>query len=396
MITNSHVSNMGQRKGRGLSALVGWSLIAFFLVSYAFASHESGTVWSQSIDALIMLGANYAPMTLYGQEWRLLTHIFIHSNIFHLLVNALALWAVWKRSAMVFHTGTQLYIFLVCGVISGWVGVAHQSSFVSVGASGAILGLLTSVVGWSIARSYIRHEVKKAIAGFPSVVLLVVIIASFLLPGLDVYANLGGALAGLIFGIFISSKSEKEHSVGMAIVLTGVTIALLCAAIIFARPSEEKTLRVQRDIVSEKVIESIHETDKKVEETMKILWDLESIEAGKAVNPAAIKNKSDWRFQWHSQVVQPLERNAAVAAGVSAKPNDFYFLHLNLLQQYTVSKLQEARLLERGPGQIDTVGTSGNALRQRIIELNSQMKALSKQEPSKAGSKEFLKVVYRK
>lgn len=396
MITNSHVSNVGQRKVRGFSALVGWTLIAFFLVSYAFAAHESDTVWSQSIDALIMLGANYAPMTLYGQEWRLLTHIFIHSSIFHLLVNSLALLAVWKRSAMVFHTGTQLYIFLVCGIISGWVGVAHQSSFVSVGASGAILGLLTSVVGWSIARSYIRHEVKKAVAGFPAIVLLVVIIASFLLPGLDVYANLGGALAGLLLGIFISSKSEKKHSIVTAIVLTGMTIALFFVAIIFARPSDEKTLRVQRDLVSEQVIESIHETDKKVEETMKTLWDLERSAASEAINPSAIKNKFDWRFQWQVQVVQPLENNAAVAAGVSAKPDDLYFMHLNLLQQYTVFKLQEARLLERGPGQTDTLGTSETVLRQRIIELSSQMEALTEREPSKAGSKEFLKVVYQK
>lgn len=389
MITNSHVSKSGQRKVHGFSALVGWSLIVFFLVFYAFASHESETVWSQSSDVLIMLGANYAPMTLYGQEWRLLTHIFIHSNIFHLLVNSLALWAVWKRSAMVFHTGMQLYIFLVCGVISGWVGVAHQASFVNVGASGAILGLLTSVVGWSIARSYIRHEIKKAVAGFPAVVLLVVIIASFLLPELDVYANLSGALAGLLLGIFISSKSEKKHSVVTTIVLTGATIALLFAAIIFTGPSEEKTLRVQRDLVSEKVIEFIHETDTKVEDAMKTLWDLESSEAGNSVNPSAIKNELDWRFQWYSQVVQPLERNVALAAGISARPNDFYFLHLNLLQQYTVHKLQEARLLERGPGQIDTVGTSGNALRQRIIELSSQMTALSERGPSKVGSKKF-------
>ena len=388
IIKTLHLSKAIQRKGHGLSAMVCWGLIAFFLVAYAFASYESATVWSQSTGVLIRLGANYAPMTLYGQEWRLLTQIFIHSNIVHLLANSLALWAVWKRSTMVFRTDTQLYIFLVCGVISGWIGATHQASFVNGGASGAILGLLTAIVGWSIARSYIKHEIKKAIAWFPAVVVVVVIIASFLLPGLDIYANLSGAAVGLCIGLLINSKSEKEHTVVTAILLTGVTVALLCTAIIVTRPSQEKTLRFQRDLVSLKVIKFIHDTDKKIEDNMKILWDLESIEASKAVNPAAIKNESTWRLQWQLQVVQPLERNAVMAAGVPAKPNDLYFLHLHLLQQYTVSKLQEALLLERGPSQVDTAGTSGVALRKRIVELSSQMKELSE--------KEFLKVVFLK
>lgn len=400
MTTYSYASKTGKHKARSWSAPVGWALIAFFVVSYAFAAYEGTSFWTQTPEAMIALGANYAPLTWYGQEWRLFTHMFLHTNVFHLLVNSLALWAVWKRSAMVFHTGTQLYIFLVCGVISGWVGATQQFASVSVGSSGAVLGLLASVVGWSIARTYIRREVKKAVAGFPAVVLIVVMLAGFVLPGMDIYANLGGAIAGLFFGIFISSKSEEEHGVVTGIVLTGITIALLCGAMVFSRPSEEKMQRVQREQVSEKAVEYIHDADRKAEAAMKRLWDVDSWEgdatpataatgrvdarvaAEAKIQSAANARKTEraWRLQWHAQVVVPMERNAAMAAALQAKPDDAYFEHLHLLQQYTTARLEEARLLELGREQVQTIGTPGSELRQRIVALNTQMEKLAHPE----------------
>jgi membrane associated rhomboid family serine protease len=343
-----------------------------------------------------MLGANYAPLTWYGQEWRLFTHIFMHSNVFHLLVNSLALWAVWKRSALVFYTGTQLYIFLVCGVVSGWVGATQQFGAVSVGSSGAILGLLAAVVGWSIARGYIRREVKKAVSGFPALVLVVVMFSGFFLPGMDMYANLGGVVAGLLFGMFISSKSEKENRVVTGIVLTGITLALLCGAMVFARPSEEKMQRVQRTHASEKAIAAIHETDRKAEEAMKRLWQSEGADEGlkgrgatditgkasreKQTEPRGYVEKDEraWRLQWHAQVVIPMERNAVMAASLEVNPQDVYVEHLHLLQLYTVARLQEARLLELGREQVQTIGTPGFELRQNILDLNRQIEALNK------------------
>lgn len=387
MMTHLYASKTGKRKTVSWSEPLGWALILFFAVAYAFSAYESDSTWSQSADALIMLGANYAPLTWYGQEWRLFTHIFIHSNVFHLLVNSIALWAIWKRSAMVFHTGAQLYIFLISGVVSGWVGATHQFETVSVGSSGAILGLVGAVVGWSLSRSYIRREAKEAVSGFPAVVLLVVLTAGWFLPGMDEYANIGGAVAGLFLGVFISSKSEEEHGVVTAIVLLGLTIVLLCGAMVFSRPSEEKMLRIQREQVSEKAIEYIHETDRKVEESMKRLWDASTLAENNeevvppyalppANPPASIPDEQEWKKRWHASVVTPLEHNASMAASLTGKQDDAYYAHLRLLQQYTVLRLQEARLLEQGHSKVQTIGVPGTALRSQIVDLNKKMEAL--------------------
>ena len=368
-------SNVDKRHAHAWSDVVGWAVMSFFVLSYIFSAYEGQALWAQSSDALIMLGANYAPLTWHGQEWRLFTHMFLHSNVFHLLVNSLAFWAVWRRSAMVFHGGTQLYIFVVSGIVSGWVGASHQFDSISVGSSGAIVGLLAAVVGWSVGRTYIRKEVRKAIAGFPAVVLFVVCLAGLFLPGMDAYANIGGALAGLVFGIFISSKSEEEQGLVTAIVLCGVSVALLCAAMVFSRPSVEKMQQVQREQVSDRALEYIHETDKQVELAMKALW-------GVPVETEKTASSLSWKQSWHTQVIAPLERNAAMAAGLSAEQEDVHFAHLMLLQRYTTARLQEARLLERHREQVHRIGDAGPRLREKIVLLNQQMEALTLPKPS--------------
>ena len=368
-------SNVDKRHAHAWSDVVGWAVMSFFVLSYIFSAYEGQALWAQSSDALIMLGANYAPRTWHGQEWRLFTHMFLHSNVFHLLVNSLAFWAVWRRSAMVFHGGTQLYIFVVSGIVSGWVGASHQFDSISVGSSGAIVGLLAAVVGWSVGRTYIRKEVRKAIAGFPAVVLFVVCLAGLFLPGMDAYANIGGALAGLVFGIFISSKSEEEQGLVTAIVLCGVSVALLCAAMVFSRPSVEKMQQVQREQVSDRALEYIHETDKQVELAMKALW-------GVPVETEKTASSLSWKQSWHTQVIAPLERNAAMAAGLSAEQEDVHFAHLMLLQRYTTARLQEARLLERHREQVHRIGDAGPRLREKIVLLNQQMEALTLPKPS--------------
>ena len=368
-------SNVDKRHAHAWSDVVGWAVMSFFVLSYIFSAYEGQALWAQSSDVLIMLGANYAPRTWHGQEWRLFTHMFLHSNVFHLLVNSLAFWAVWRRSAMVFHGGTQLYIFVVSGIVSGWVGASHQFDSISVGSSGAIVGLLAAVVGWSVGRTYIRKEVRKAIAGFPAVVLFVVCLAGLFLPGMDAYANIGGALAGLVFGIFISSKSEEEQGLVTAIVLCGVSVALLCAAMVFSRPSVEKMQQVQREQVSDRALEYIHETDKQVELAMKALW-------GVPVETEKTASSLSWKQSWHTQVIAPLERNAAMAAGLSAEQEDVHFAHLMLLQRYTTARLQEARLLERHREQVHRIGDAGPRLREKIVLLNQQMEALTLPKPS--------------
>ena len=152
-----------------------------------------------------------------------------------------------------------------------------------------------------------------------------------------------------MFVIFISSNSEEERGLVTAIVLCGVSVALLCAAMVFSRPSVEKMQQVQREQVSDRALEYIHETDKQVELAMKALW-------GVPVETEKTASSLSWKQSWHTQVIAPLERNEAMAAGLSAEQEDVHFAHLMLLQSYKTARLQEARLLERHREKFHRIG----------------------------------------
>ncbi|MCU0609938.1 MAG: rhomboid family intramembrane serine protease [Chitinispirillaceae bacterium] len=88
---------------------------------------------------------------IHGQAWRLVTYLFLHStsSIFHLLFNMLALWMFGAELEDLFGSRKFLFFYFICGIGAGLFGVFYLlspfSAFVPViGASGAVLGLLTA------------------------------------------------------------------------------------------------------------------------------------------------------------------------------------------------------------------------------------------------------------
>jgi membrane associated rhomboid family serine protease len=88
------------------------------------------------------------PALAEGRWWTLPSHIFLHANLVHLLMNLGAALAFGPAVARHFGPGGRsagicLLFFLVCGVIGGlgYVGVHPGGVDQVIGASGAISGL---------------------------------------------------------------------------------------------------------------------------------------------------------------------------------------------------------------------------------------------------------------
>jgi len=86
----------------------------------------------------------------YLQLWRLVTYMFLHSPdmLFHILFNMLSLWWFGAELEDIWGRNKFLLFYFVCGIGSGlftlFYLVAGQPNVIVIGASGAVLGLLTA------------------------------------------------------------------------------------------------------------------------------------------------------------------------------------------------------------------------------------------------------------
>lgn len=90
---------------------------------------------------LILWGANYGPLTKNGEAWRLLTNVFLHDGVLHLVNNMSGLLIVGLILEPVLGRKKYLLIYLLTGVLGSLTSMWWNDNMISLGASGAIFGL---------------------------------------------------------------------------------------------------------------------------------------------------------------------------------------------------------------------------------------------------------------
>jgi membrane associated rhomboid family serine protease len=159
-----------------------------------------------------------------GEWWRLLTSTLLHGSILHLLFNMYALyWLGPQLERSLGHVRfAALYILSALGgsVASYWFSDLRT---VSVGASGAIFGLITATI---VIGREMRTDVSQLI-----VLLGLNVVIGFLQSGIDWRAHFGGAITGAAIA-FIYTKGnrlnrDRIHRAGLA----GIFVLLVLATL---------------------------------------------------------------------------------------------------------------------------------------------------------------------
>ena len=156
-------------------------------------------------EQLLRWGANFGPLTLDGQWWRLLAAAFLHIGIVHLTLNMWALWNLGTMAEDLYGWRSFVALYLLSGIAASLASVAGNPLVVSAGASGAIFG----VAGALIATLYLGRLPAPRSALRITLVSLVVFAAytvtyGFIKGGIDNRAHLGGLFAGLLLGAALS------------------------------------------------------------------------------------------------------------------------------------------------------------------------------------------------
>ena len=185
---------------------------------------------SQDIETLLMFGANYGPFV--REVWRLLTCAFLHIGIIHLFVNMYSLSIIGSQIETYVGKVKYLIIYLV-SAISGSLFSLVGGASVSAGASGAIFGLLGSLLYFGYHyRLYLSSVLKNQIIP----IIIVNLAIGFILPGIDNLAHIGGLIGGYLItmALGIEGKSQKKDMIN-GWITTILYLAFLVVIVFFVK-----------------------------------------------------------------------------------------------------------------------------------------------------------------
>jgi len=187
------------------------------------------------IQSLVDWGANFRPLTLEGQWWRLFSAMFLHIGVFHLLLNMYAL--IYIGILLEPHLGKTRFLaaYLISGIAASVTSLWWHDFTVSAGASGAIFGMYGVFIALLTA-NILEKSAKKALLG--STIFFVgynILNGLKQGSGIDNAAHIGGLVTGLIVGYaFLPSIENREDSkLRNLIILALSTFLLIGSAYIF-------------------------------------------------------------------------------------------------------------------------------------------------------------------
>lgn len=168
-----------------------------------------------------------------GQWWRLLTPILVHGSVFHIMMNMFILYLYGPNVEQAFGTFRFVVMFLLSGLLGSAFSYAFPPDNPSVGASGAIFG----VVGVLLVYLYIRRrsqfmaEHLRGLTGF----LILNLILGFVFPSIDIFAHIGGLLGGVLLGFGFDRGQGGEARSPVALqVATALGVFAFAAVLVFA------------------------------------------------------------------------------------------------------------------------------------------------------------------
>ena len=170
-------------------------------------------------EEIIMKYGMYTPYVKMGEYYRLFTCMFVHSDTMHILLNMYALYTIGPVVERYYGKGKYLFIYIISGLLgSVFSGVFMSANSISIGASGAIFGLLGSICYFTY---YYRATLQGILRGSIIPVIVINLIIGFLSPSIDLSAHIGGLIGGILvsMGLGIGDKYRKSDQINGFIVL---------------------------------------------------------------------------------------------------------------------------------------------------------------------------------
>lgn len=182
-------------------------------------------------ESLLNWGANFRPITLEGQWWRLITSCFVHIGIIHLVMNMYALLYIGVLLEPLLGKTRFISAYLLAGLCASLTSLWWHDLTISAGASGAIFGmygLFLALLTTNIIDKAARKPLLASIAVFVGYNLIF-----GMQGGIDSAAHIGGLVSGFVIGyLFVPGLKDPENKKIEYISIGSMSIAILIGATI--------------------------------------------------------------------------------------------------------------------------------------------------------------------
>src|SRR4030095_5067266 len=193
----------------GSNLYVTYGIIAINVVVFILMAINGAGILDANARVHIDWGSNYSPLTLSGDWWRLITCVFIHFGILHLVMNTYALYMAGVYLEPMLGKTKYMVAYLATGVFASLASLWwHSEGVNSAGASGAIFGLygvFLALLLTNLIPKQTRSSLLQSIGVFVVFNLIYGTKA-----GVDNSAHIGGVLSGLVIGFIFYPLLKKE------------------------------------------------------------------------------------------------------------------------------------------------------------------------------------------
>lgn len=263
----------------GSNLYVTYGIIAINIIIFTLMAVNGAGIFDPNGLVHIKWGSNFTPLTLTGDWWRLVTSVFIHFGIIHLVMNMYCLYMVGVYLEPMLGKTRYIGAYLCTGVLASVVSLWwHTDGINSAGASGAIFGLyglFLALLTTKLIPESVRNTQLKNIGLF-----VVYNLVYGMKGGVDNAAHIGGLLSGFIAGYLyaISIKKERQEQKA-AWVLPLIIIGTIGTAAFFL--NSNKKPETDRAAVLTELRSAAYEDAEKYNEALNSLFAVEE----RAVTP---------------------------------------------------------------------------------------------------------------
>ena len=157
---------------------------------------------------IIEIGAKSSYGIINGEFWRLLTPIFLHADIFHLVTNLFGILVFGSIIEKKLGSMKFVAIYVLSGIYGNTFSF-YFSPYLGVGSSGSVFGVLASLLTYFYLNKNMFGYIAKEYLISIITIISISLIFGFISSGIDNAAHLGGILSGLIISLLIMPKHNN-------------------------------------------------------------------------------------------------------------------------------------------------------------------------------------------